>query len=255
MSSFNGFCVHSTQLLALLLHSSTHCLHMHSVYAMQQQCTAHHIMYNAFPYLFLCTAYNVLCTQLVHIQKVYSQSLDNQIHSIRLSAMLSILNKLIFPFHSIWIHTLAGWLADRSKVCSFWIDPLWYQSAKRSVHLCAKSSSSSPSSSFDCVFKNRHQTGQNENWFYFQHITSHFVFKVYIRLRMLTRLNHAKSFHTTSRDWKCKKLWILNLYWHLCRGSFYFILLFYDVLYTLHSLRVMRCHWVAFYTLQFLFVH
>lgn len=136
-----------------------------------------------------------------------------------------------FPF-SFDLNTHTGWLAERSKVCSLWIDPLWYQSAKRSVHLCAKSSSSSPSLSlFDCVFKNRNQTRQNENWFYFQHITSHFVFKVYIRLRMLTRLNHAKSFHTTSRDWKCKKLWILNLYWHLCRGSFYFILLFYDVLY------------------------
>lgn len=36
-----------------------------------------------------------------------------------------------FPF-SFDLNTYAQWLADRSKVCcSFWIDPLWYQSAKR----------------------------------------------------------------------------------------------------------------------------
>lgn len=133
-------------------------------------------------YYVLCTHSSLIYISLYSYKSVLTRSLDNQIHSIRLSAVLSIFNKLIFPFHSIWIHTLTHahtrWLADRSKVCcSFWIDPLWYQSAKRSVRLYAKSSSSTSSSLFDCEFKSRNLTRQNENWFYFQHIPSHFVLK------------------------------------------------------------------------------
>lgn len=164
-------------------------------------------------YYVLGTHSSLIYISLYSYKSVLTRSLDNQIHSIRLSAVLSIFNKLIFPFHSIWIHTLTHahtrWLADRSKVCcSFWIDPLWYQSAKRSVRLCAKSSSSTSSSLFDCEFKSKTLTRQNENWFYFQHIPSHFVLKK--RVCVLTRLNHAKSFHTTLTDWKCKnyEYWI-----------------------------------------------
>lgn len=153
--------------------------------------------------------YYVLCTQFAHVHKfiqkcTYTKPWQTDSFYPPFGRALHI-QQTYFPFSfDLNTHTRAHtrWLADRSKVCcSFWIDPLCYQSAERSVHLCAKSSSSSSSTSsslFDCVFK----SGQNENWFYFQHIPSHFVSKKH--LRVLTRLNHAKSFHTTLMDWKCK---------------------------------------------------
>lgn len=210
----------------------------------------------------LCThtAYNVLCTghtQFAHIHKfifiqkcTYTKPWQPDSFYPPFGRALHI-QQTYFPFSfdlNTHTHAHTRWLADRSKVCcSFWIDPLWYQSAKRSVHLCAKSSSSTSSSLFDCEFKSRNLTRQNENWFYFQHIPSHFVLKK--RVCVLTRLNHAKSFHTTLTDWKCKnyEYWIrIDIY-----ASGHFTSRCFSMwIQAIVACCAVQCHWVAFYAID-----